>query len=284
MCATEDQAGERNTIIAAMSTVGVLGVGNMGRALVKGWLLPGQPARSIRVYDKDAQRARAVAGELGEKVTAVEDPGQVARGADAVLVAVKPQDMEGALRALRGATGAELAVVSTAAGLSLERLRALLGPGPALFRIMPNLAVALGEGVVAVAAEPAAAPERVEEVASLFSAMGVVRVLPESLFNAVTAVTGSGPGFMALVLEGLEDGAVRVGMPREVARSFVRQMALGTSRLLVGDEGSAAELKDRVSSPAGTTTAGLAVLEDKAVRGAFIRAIEAAVQRGRELD
>lgn len=255
----------------------------MGRALLEGWLLPGQPVRSLRVYDKDPERARAAADAGGGAVIAVGAAREATGGADAVVVAVKPQDVEGALSALEGAVGPEQLVVSVAAGVSLERLRALLGPGPGLVRIMPNLAVSLGDGVVAVAPEPGMPAERVESAAALFAGMGVVEVLPEDLFNAVTAVTGSGPGFLALLLEGLEDGAVRVGMPRAVARRFVRQMALGTSRLLAADEGSAAALKDRVSSPAGTTTAGLVVLEERAVRGALIRAVEAAVERGRQL-
>ncbi len=174
-------------------------------------------------------------------------------------------------------------VVSTAAGVTLERLRAALGPEATLYRIMPNLAVAVREGVVALAAEADADQASTAELLSLFSCLGSAQVLAEHYFDVVTAVSGSGPAFLAVVLEALEDGAVRSGLPRDVARVFVRQMATGTARMLMDTPGSAADLKDMVSSPGGTTMAGLAVLEDQGVRGALLRAVEAATERGRQL-
>jgi pyrroline-5-carboxylate reductase len=141
----------------------------------------------------------------------------------------------------------------------------------------------VGEGVVALAAEDDADAAATGELLSLFSCLGSSEVLSERYFDAVTAVSGSGPAFLAVVLEALEDGAVRSGLPRDVARVFVRQTAMGTARMLMGTPGSAADLKDRVSSPGGTTMAGLAVLEDQGVRGALLRAVEAATERGRQL-
>jgi pyrroline-5-carboxylate reductase len=158
-----------------------------------------------------------------------------------------------------------------------------LGSRPALYRIMPNLAVAIGEGVVALAPDDEEDIGRAEEMKELLSCLGTVEILPERYFDVVTAVAGSGPGFLAVVIEGLEDGAVRSGLSREVARAFVRQTALGAALLLMESTASAAELKDRVSSPGGTTIAGLAVLEDRGVRGALVRAVEAATDRGKQL-
>ena len=111
----------------------------------------------------------------------------------------------------------------------------------------------------------------------------LVELMGEDLFDAVTAASGSSIAFLALALEGMEDGAVRAGLPRSTARAFVRQTALAGALLLRGHEGSAADIKDQVSSPAGTTIAGLAVLEDSGVRGAFLRAIEEAAERSREM-
>ncbi len=268
--------------------IGIVGVGNLGAALVAGWLRGDVGAQvdlalPLLVYDKDDARIRGLVAQHGERVRAVGSVVEMAGSADIILVAVKPQDLDDVMAAVGAAVGSGQSVVSTAAGAGLERLRASLGAGPDLYRIMPNLAVALGEGVVALAPEPGTDSGSIARVAALFAGMGAVEVLPESLFDAVTAVTGSGPGFLALVLEGLEDGAVRAGLPRAVARRFVRQTARGTAGLLLGDEGSAAALKDKVSSPGGTTIAGLAVLEDRGVRGALVRAVEAATQRGREL-
>ncbi|MHB1343062.1 MAG: pyrroline-5-carboxylate reductase [Thermoleophilia bacterium] len=272
----------------AYSTIGIIGAGNMGGALVRG-LLAGTPERTVfLVSDADAGRAVEVAGWSPGRVAARTGASEVVAGSDLLLVSVKPQDMPPLLAQLSSHLHPGTPVVSTAAGVTLARLREGAGPAPLLFRIMPNLAVAVGEGVVALAAEEgpadgAAAESHLHALRSLFGCLGVVEILGERYFDVVTAVTGSGPGFLALVLEGLEDGAVRAGLPRQVARAFVRQTAAGTAKLLQEGTASAAELKDRVSSPGGTTIAGLAVLEDRGVRGALLRAVEAAADRGRQL-
>lgn len=272
----------------AYSTIGIIGAGNMGGALVRG-LLAGTPERTVfLVSDADAARAAEVAEWSPGRVSARADASEVVAGSDLLLVSVKPQDMPPLLAQLSSHLRPGTPVVSTAAGVTLARLRESAGPSPLLFRIMPNLAVAVGEGVVALAAEEGLADAGAVEghlhaLRSLFGCLGVVEFLGERYFDVVTAVTGSGPGFLALVLEGLEDGAVRAGLPRQVARAFVRQTAAGTAKLLQEGTSSAAELKDRVSSPGGTTIAGLAVLEDRGVRGALLRAVEAAADRGRQL-
>ena len=137
------------------------------------------------------------------------------------------------------------------------------GPRPSVFRLMPNLGVELGEGVLALSTEQGTSPAVTRSVRTLFEDLGFVELLPEELFDAVTAASGSSIAFLALALEGMEDGAVKVGMPREFARAFVRQTALATSLLLQRYPGSAADIRDQVSSPGGTTIAGLAVLEDQ---------------------
>jgi pyrroline-5-carboxylate reductase len=268
--------------------IGVIGVGNLGTALVAGWLRPGaQPAGGLRLpltlYDKDPVRTGSLVAAFGERVQVADSVERLLEAVDVVVVSVKPQDVDHVLTHVGAEARPTQSVVSTAAGAGLGRLRASLGAGPALYRIMPNLAVALGEGVIALAPESGTPPERSAAVKALFALLGAVELLSEELFDVVTAVGGSGPGFLALVLEALEDGAVQGGLPRTVARRFVRQMARGTAGLLLDDPGSAAVLKDRVSSPGGTTIAGLAVLEDRGVRGALLRAVEAATERGRHL-
>ena len=148
---------------------------------------------------------------------------------------------------------------------------------------MPNLGVELGQGVVAVATETTTKAEVTARVLELLAPLGLVELVTEDLFDAITAVSGSSIAFLALALEGLEDGAVRAGLPRATARAFVRQTALAGSLLLQRHPGSAADIKDQVSSPAGTTIAGLAVLEDAGVRGAFLRAVEEAAERSRAM-
>jgi pyrroline-5-carboxylate reductase len=266
--------------------IGIIGVGNLGSSLARAWLcaddrpLAGQV---LLVFDTDPARLRAVEAEHEGRVAVERSPADLASKAEFVVLAVKPQDMDTVLEGVAGAVDPHTVVVSVAAGVGLDRLRAGLGPQALLFRAMPNLAVAKGLGVVAVAPEPGVSDERVRQVTSLLAPMGLVELLPERLFDAVTAVTGSGPGFLALVLEGLEDGAVSAGLPRAVARRFVRQMAVGTAALLAESGDSAAALKDAVASPGGTTIAGLGELEDRGVRGAVMRSVEAATLRGRQL-
>lgn len=270
------------------TTIGIIGAGNMGGALLRG-LLAGTPAgTTFLVSDKDGARAVELTGLDPVRVSTRTDPSDLAEASDLLLVSVKPQDMAPLLTQLSSRLRPGTPLVSTAAGVTLARLREGCGPSPLLFRIMPNLAVAIGEGVVALAAEErptdaGSVEAHVVALRALFGCLGAVEILDEQYFDVVTAVTGSGPGFLAVVLEGLEDGAVRAGLPRHVARGFVRQTAVGTARLLQEGSGSAAELKDQVSSPGGTTIAGLAVLEDRGVRGALLRAVEAAAERGRQL-
>jgi len=262
-------------------TVGVVGTGNMGSALVRGWLRsPGSPF-DLLVYDVVDERARGLEDAPG--VTAAASLEELARRSDVIVVVVKPRDALAVLEAVGPLANEGKTVVSAAAGVTLNSLREALGPGPALFRIMPNLGVEMGEGVVAISPEPGTVPERTEFLARLFACMGVVEVLQEDILDAVTAVAGSSIGFLALVVEGIEDGAVRVGISRATARTFVRQTALAAALLLQRHPGSAADIKDQVASPGGTTIAGLAVLEEQGVRGTFIQAVEAATERSRRL-
>jgi pyrroline-5-carboxylate reductase len=253
----------------------------MGSALIRGWTRSSDAGISVLVYDVDKSRAEDLAClECVESAASIEDLG---RRCQFIAVVVKPKDVTAVLQALCPVLDRGKIVISSAAGVPLDRIRSGVGSRPAIFRVMPNLGVELGQGVVAISTEPETPSEVVDSVQALFEPLGVVEVMSEDMFDAVTAVSGSSIAFLALALEGMEDGAVRVGMPRSTARAFVRQTALAASLLLQRYPGSAADIKDQVSSPGGTTIAGLAVLEDRGVRGAFVRAIEEATERGRGL-
>lgn len=258
-------------------TVGLVGAGAMGRALAAG-LVRGTPraGETLRIADAvPAARAAAVDDVGGRPATVGE-----AAGADVVCVAVKPADMPAALEAIAGALAADAVVVSVAAGWDLDRLEAAL-PGRSLVRCMPNLAVRHGAGVVAVARR-GVDDARWALVSGLLEPLGAVVELPEKLFPAATALAGSGPGLMALVAEGLEDGAVAAGLARGDARRMVAGVIAGTAALLAGGDDPAA-LRQRVSSPAGTTIEGLGVLERGAVRAHMADAVRAAARRAGEL-
>ncbi len=261
--------------------VGVVGTGNMGAALVRGWLRASDSDVSFLVYDVVPERVDELA--LDDRVRAAASVEDLAREAQVILLVVKPKDTGKVLERMRPYFDEGKIVVSSAAGVAIDSVRSDAGNVPSVFRIMPNLGVELGQGVVAVATETTTNAEVTARVLELLAPLGLVELVTEDLFDAITAVSGSSIAFLAVALEGLEDGAVRAGLPRATARAFVRQTALAGSLLLQRHPGSAADIKDQVSSPAGTTIAGLAVLEDAGVRGAFLRAVEEAAERSRAM-
>jgi pyrroline-5-carboxylate reductase len=259
--------------------VGVIGTGNMGSALIKGWLRV--PGPELLAWDKVEAAVRRLLSS-GPIVPAASLEDLVAK-TDVVLVVVKPKDAGEVLGAVARVVREDQTVVSAMAGVTLGWMRGILGPGPALFRIMPNLGVELGAGVVAVAAEPGAPAAAVQAVVALFGPLGLVEAVPEDMLDAVTAVSGSGPAFLALAIESLEDGAVKAGLSRAMARTLVRQSALATARLLPSYSDSPAELRAHLASTGVLDQGGMEVLEERGVRSAFQQAVEAAVERGRQL-
>jgi len=187
------------------------------------------------------------------------------------------------LMALSGRAGAEQTIISSMAGVTLESMRGILGPGPALYRIMPNLGVELGVGAIALAHEPDAPLAELETVRRLLEPLGLVEVLPEDQFDAVTGVSGSGPAFLALALEGLEDGAVAVGLSRALARRLVRQAALATAESLSAYSDSPASLRAALDGTDELRRKGMETLERQRLHEAFQRAVESAVERSRQL-
>lgn len=258
-------------------SIGLVGAGAMGRALAAG-LVAGHPGmeRELLLSDAVPEAARAAADELGARAVVVDQLAQC----EVVCLAVKPADVAGALAGLAPVLRDDAVLISVVAGWDLERLRQAL-PGRAVVRTMPNLAVRYGCGVVAHTTE-GIDRDQVARVATLLAPLGAVVALPERLFGAATALAGSGPGLVALVAEALEEGAVGCGLGRGQARDMVRAVLAGTAALL--DDGTdPATLRQRVSSPAGTTLEGLAVLERGAVRAHLADAVRAAARRAEEL-
>ncbi len=206
---------------------------------------------------------------------------ELAASSDVILVAPESADTFATLEDLAPYLGDNHIVVVSSKGVTLDRLRPVVGTGPALLRVVlqPD---GMAGGVLAVSAEAGTAAEAVERAARALACMGLVEVLPEESLEAACALIDASKDCLVAALAGMEDGAVEAGLPRDVARSLVRQTALATALLLQDHPGSPADLKDQVASPAGTTIAGLAVLEDLGVRGALIRAVEAAAVRARE--
>lgn len=236
--------------------------------------------REIIISDICGERLAALAGGYGVNTTPDND--RVVTQSPVSILAVKPQQLDGVLRALAPVVSAEQVIVSIAAGKSTSYLESLL-PAGRVVRVMPNIACLVGAGMNVYTLGSRAGAEEGLLVARLLECCGRALEAPESLFDAVTALSGSGPAFFAYLLDRLVDGAVREGMPREQALILATQTMAGTAQLLMQKKMSPAELAAAVTSAKGTTAAGREVLETPAVATVLEHTIQAAARRSREL-
>jgi pyrroline-5-carboxylate reductase len=272
-----------NTVIAC------IGSGNMGAALMKGaaGIAGIADGGNIGFADADTSKAEAAARSLGALVYASNT--EAAMKGDFIFLAVKPQVLPAVLEEIAPALKARLAepnppvVVSMAAGFSIANIRSLLGSPIPLVRIMPNTPALISQGVIAMTVSPETPADKAAELEKLLSAAGIVDRIEEKYLDAVTGLSGSGPAFVCIFIEALADGGVRAGLPRDKALRFAAQTVLGTAALVKETGRHPGELKDMVTSPAGTTIAGVAALENGAFRGTVMNAVEAAWKRSAEL-
>jgi len=249
----------------------------MGEALVVGLLAGGwaTPDEIVVVEPVDARRELLAARfpGLGLSATAV--------GADAAVLAVKPDDAEAACGAIAEAGAAR--VLSIVAGVPTDRIQAWLGAEVPVVRAMPNTAALLGAGAAAISAGSTAGDADLDWAQGILGSVGAVQRVPESLLDAVTGLSGSGPAYIFLVVEALIEAGVLNGLSRAASTVLVIQTLIGSARLLAESGETAESLRAGVTSPGGTTAAGLRVLENHAVRSAFLEAVTAATERSREL-
>lgn len=266
----------------AMGTaIGVVGTGNMGSALVRGWSRARGGEARLLVWDRIPSATQRVVGCEG--VALAGSLAHLVADASFVIVVVKPKDAGEVFDSLVPQLREGQVVVSAMAGVELEQIRRMAGPRPALFRVMPNLGVELGAGTLAIAAEPGAQPEVLQSVVDLFGVLGLTVVVPESMLDAVTAVSGTGPALLAIALEGLEDGGVAAGLPRALVRKVARGAMLGAARTLVAEDEPAGDLQARLAPPGDPLYEGVKLLEERGVRLAFLEAVRAASQRARQM-
>lgn len=271
--------------------IAVIGGGKMGEAILGGWLASGEgPARglaaaSFTVADPGAERRAYLKERYG--VACVPDACALQK-ADVVVLAVKPQVMMGVLESIRsqgafsGGQGAPL-FVSIAAGLATGRLEGALPDGARLVRVMPNLPLLAGAGATAVAGGSHASAADVALVQALFGCLGEAFVVDEDKIDAVCAISGSGPAYVALMIEELAKAGAAQGLPPELAARLALQTVHGTAALLRGTGQDAAELRRAVCSPGGTTLAALAAMEETGFSQAVAAGVDAAVRRSKEL-
>lgn len=236
--------------------------------------------RDVHIVDASTERADAMRRK--HRVTVDVDPNRLAQACDLVVLAVKPQDLEALLATLEPASMKGRLFVSIAAGKTLAWLEARL-PGARVVRVMPNLAMRVGEGMSAYCLGQRATAADRRRVAALLTCSGKARELPEGQFDAVTALSGSGPAFLASVLQAFVDGAVALGMPVDDALALAKQTLVGTAKVLSEGDASLPDFVRAVTSAKGTTAAGLAVLEASSLRSVVARTLKAAAKRSREL-
>lgn len=265
--------------------LGIIGTGAMGEALLRGILGRGiLPPGRIIAYDIRTEQLARLGSEL--RIRTADGIARVAAEAEVVILAVKPQQMPGVLHDLAPHVGAGTLLVSVAAGVTTAAIENALPEGVRVVRVMPNTPALVGHGVAAVSRGRRATADDEDTVRTLLSAVGTVVSVDEALLDAVTGLSGSGPAYICLVVEALADGGVAEGLPRDVALRLAAETVRGTGELLCralerGEHPAA--VRDRVTSPGGTTAEGLGALEAAAVRAAFARAVRAAAARSREL-
>jgi len=265
-----------------LGRIGFIGAGRMGTGLIQSLLNAGA-ARKADLRASDAQADARARLTRATGITTTHDNRQVARFAPLVVLAVKPQVLPDVLAGLGDAITADHLVVSIAAGVRVAQVEAALGEGARVVRVMPNVACMVGEAASAYCLGRRAQSADAKRVEALLSATGRCLRVDETLMDAVTGLSGSGPAFAAMVIGALADGGVKVGLPRDTATRLAAQTVLGAARMILDAGVSPEALKDMVTSPGGTTIAGVHALEIGGLRAALIDAVEAATRRSREL-
>lgn len=262
--------------------IGILGAGNMGCAILRGLLAAGAvKPQNLCASDVTLERLTSLEGELGIGVTTSNR--ELLGSADVVVLAIKPQTLASVLGELRNAWPADCLVLSVLAGVSTSTLEACLPLQVRVVRAMPNTPALVLQAATAITVGSRVRPGDIDLARSLFDCVGRTVQVAESLMDAVTGLSGSGPAFVLLALEAMADGAVRAGMPRAMALELAAQTMAGTAQMVLKTGEHPAILKDRVTSPAGTTIAGLMELESAGARHAFARAVVRAAERSAEL-
>lgn len=260
--------------------LGIIGCGNMGGAILYGALESGMIAKeNVFVYDiNPAMREKAA----GWGVTLSADDAQVCRNADIILLAVKPQQAKDAL-AMCGDALNDKAMMSIVAGITTERLQAMINGAPRILRIMPNTPAMVYEGAFALCSDNDFAEDELSFAKAIYDTIGIVEMVPEHLIDAVCGLSGGGPAYVAMFIEAMADGGVKQGLPRATAYRLAAQTCLGTAKMILETDIHPGQIKDMVTSPAGTTIEGCEKLETGGMRGAVMECIKAATERSKEL-
>lgn len=263
--------------------IAVIGAGNLGEALIRG-LLEAKTVSPERMAVSDASAERLQAIESRNRLAmATTDNRRAADWADVVVIAVKPHVVARVIEDIAEGLRAEQLLISFAAAVPISRIEAGLKAPQPIVRAMPNIAMTVGASATALCSNAIATKEHIETAREIFSSVGEVVFVDEEQMHAVTGLSGSGPAYVFTILEALTAGGVKAGLPASTAAKLAAQTLLGAARMALASDLHPAALRDQVTTPGGTTIAGLHEMELQGVRGALISAVEAAVERSREL-
>jgi pyrroline-5-carboxylate reductase len=268
---------------AIVERIGFLGAGKMASALARG-MLAQQVIVPERLFASDPSAAalQEFCRETGGKP--MNSNADLVRECDLVVLAVKPQHVAAVLEDIGAAWTSEKLLISIAAGVRLATMEAQLKPDSRIVRVMPNTPCLIAAGACAFSPGTSATPDDSRQVSRLLETVGLVEQVPEKLLDVVTGLSGSGPAFVYQIIEALSDGAVRMGLPRPIATRFAAQTVYGAARMVLETGDHPGDLKDAVTSPGGTTIAGLHELERGGLRGILMNAVEAASIRSAQLE
>lgn len=254
----------------------------MGEALIRGLVEAGiYPPAEIAAFDRNAARLQKLAGELG--ITVAPDALTLARETQTLVVAIKPQVVAAGLAPLAEVITADQTVISIAAGLTTRQLETNFKANVPVVRVMPNTPCLIGQAASAICLGAHANETHRAIAHKVFDAVGLAVDVDEKVIDAVTGLSGSGPAYVYVFIEALSDAGVRMGLTRDVATRLAAQTVAGSAQMVLQTGKHPGALKDQVTSPGGTTIAGLHALEQNAFRGTVIDAVQAATERAREL-
>ena len=258
----------------------ILGAGVMGETVLAGLLRAGWTSDQIIATDRRPERQVELQDRYGVEMFSNVD---AAARAGTLVVVVKPQDMAELLTEIAPVIQPGVLLVSLAAGIDTATIEEQLPPGTPVVRVMPNTPAQVDEGMAAISPGRHASADHLDRVTKILAATGRVVTVPEKYQDAVTAISGTGPAYLFFVVEAMIEGGVHLGLPRDIATELVVQTMLGSAKLLRETGEHPTVLRERVTSPGGTTAAAIRELEDHKVRAAFLTAVEAARDRSRDL-
>lgn len=262
--------------------IGFIGLGNMGCAILQGIIASQSvPASQFYVYDIHPENGERL--KENYEVYVMESAKEVAKEADIVFIAVKPNNINDVLSEIQKELKKSTVVVSVAAGITIKMIEAVIGYDQKIIRVMPNTPALVNSAMCSLTPNTEVTPEELLAVRALLNCIGLTEVLPEYQVHSATGVGGSGPAFVFMFIEALADGAVKGGMTRRQAYKFAAQTVMGSAKLMLETGKHPGELKDMVCSPGGITIEGVQELEQNTFRAAVMDAVEACINRSKQL-